>query len=268
LDGFLKTYAHPSVDMQTPVEAAVIIPTILRPCLSDAVRSVFAQAFPGRIHILLGIDVPAGDPAILDEICANRPENCIVQVYYPGYSTSRRHGGLSPAGDGGVLRTVLTYLANSPFVAYLDDDNAWHPEHLARLRTAVEDSDWAYALRWFVHPETGVPLAIDIWESVGPGRGVFAEKFGGFVDPNCLMINKFRCPKVIPLWRRPVVADPRAQSADRTVFDVLQKHYRGVCTNAATVYYRLDFKDANHEDRMGWMGLDSDGVRKKEDVLF
>ena len=36
---------------------AVIIPTTLRPELCRAVRSVFAQDFPGSVQILIGIDV-------------------------------------------------------------------------------------------------------------------------------------------------------------------------------------------------------------------
>jgi glycosyltransferase involved in cell wall biosynthesis len=141
VQGFLRTYAD--LDLQEPMDAAVVIPTVLRPHLMRALRSVFAQEFVGHIHILVGVDNVKGDLAQIDAVCTERPSNCVVQVFWPGYSTSVRHGGLTPPGDGGALRAVLTYLANSPYVAYLDDDNWWHPGHLAQLRQAVENAEWA-----------------------------------------------------------------------------------------------------------------------------
>src|ERR1700739_4664860 len=129
MQGFLRTYADS--DLQQPMDAAVVIPTVLRPSLTQGLHSIFAQKFPGRIHILIGIDSIRGDLGLIDAACAARPPNCVVQVLWPGYSTSVRHGGLTPPGDGGALRCMLTYLANSPYVAYLDDDNWWAPTHLS-----------------------------------------------------------------------------------------------------------------------------------------
>ena len=215
MNPFLRTYAD--TNLQEPADAAVVIPTVLRPQLKEALASVFAQHFPGRIHILVGIDAISGDPGLLDAVCEARPQNCSVQFYWPGYSTSTRHGGLTPPGDGGTLRCVLTYLANSPYVAYLDDDNWWDPSHLFQMRQAISDVDWAFALRWFVHPETRRPAAVDIWESVGPGQGIFNQAFGGFVDPSCLMINKVACPRAPVFWNFPLANDP--MSADRSVFN-------------------------------------------------
>ena len=50
MQGFLRTYAD--IDLQEPMDAAVVIPTVLRPHLKQALHSIFAQRFPGRIHIL------------------------------------------------------------------------------------------------------------------------------------------------------------------------------------------------------------------------
>ena len=253
MNSFLRTYGSEGSALQRPADVAVVIPTLLRPSLGHALRSIFEQRFDGRIHVLVGVDVPAGEAELLDEVCQERPANCIVQAIYPGFSTSARHGGLTPAHDGGALRTVLTYLANSPLVAYLDDDNWWHPDHLARLTDAIDGTDWAYALRWFVDPVTDRPICVDRWESVGPGRGVFRNRFGGFVDPSCLMINKLRCAEVIPLWRQPLASDQAGMSADRTVFERLSRNYRGAGTGEATVFYQLDPGDANHVHRMRWL---------------
>ena len=67
---------------QRPFDAAVVIPTVLRPTLKDAVLSVFRQSFPGRLHILIGVDRPMGDDQVLDELAAiGRP---LVRPAPPG----------------------------------------------------------------------------------------------------------------------------------------------------------------------------------------
>jgi hypothetical protein len=250
MQSFLRTYAD--IDLQAPMDAAVVIPTVLRPHLKQAVESIFAQDLGGRIHILIGIDNIRGDLALIDEICASRPSHCAVQVLWPGFSTSTRHGGLMRPGDGGALRAMLTYLANSPYVAYLDDDNWWAPSHLRQLRRAIEDAEWAFSLRWFVHPETRRPVCVDIWESVGPGQGVFAERFGGFVDPNCLMLNKVACPAAAQCWNFPLRNDP--MSADRSVFAFLSRHHKPRSTGQPSTFYALNPDDGLHPMRLQLMG--------------
>jgi len=263
MQGFLRTYAD--TDLQEPMDAAVVIPTVLRPHLAPALHSVFAQRFPGRIHIMIGIDSIGGDLELIDAACAARPSNCAVQVFWPGYSTSRRHGGLTPPGDGGALRAVLTYLANSPYVAYLDDDNWWDPEHLYQLRRAMDDAEWAFALRWFVQPETRRPVCVDIWESVGPGQGLFKENFGGFVDPSCLMINKVACPRAPQNWNFPLEQDP--MSADRSVFAFLSKNHKPRGTGRPSVFYTLNANDGLHSRRLRLMGAAYDEAGKTSETV-
>ena len=253
-----RTFARPDTSLQTPFDVAVVTPSILRPSLPAAIRSVLRQQFPGRIQHLIGIDcsgtAPAPDLDAVEDACADMPPDRAVQILYPGYSTSIRHGGVSPARDGGTLRSVLTLLANAAFVAYLDDDNSFTPDHLFRLRRALadENADYAYSQRWFVHHETGRPVAVDRWESVGPGRGIFAERMGGFVDPNTLMIDRERCRETIIAWTTPLPGDPKAMSADRMVFNRLLRLH-GAASGHPTVLYRVNDTDEIHPTRMRMM---------------
>ena len=253
MTSFLRTYADDASALQHRMDVAVVIPTVLRPSLVQAVQSVFAQQFNGRIQVLIGVDQPEGRLDLLDQVCGDRPPHCFLQAVYPGYSTAARNGGLGLAADGGVLRSVLTLLANSPYVAYLDDDNWWDPTHLASMRRALANAQWAFALRWYVHPESGRPVAIDHWESVGPGRGFFGPRLGGFVDPSCLIIDKTACPDAVLAWNFPLLAED-AKSADRRVFGILNSRYRAAGTGAATVYYRMNPSDEMHPHRLGWLG--------------
>lgn len=237
-------------DSQRPFDVAVVIPTTMRPTLRRAVESIYGQDLAGRIQVLIGIDTGVDEPDPLRDLAP--PPNFATMRFWPGYSTSARHGGLARAGDGGALRTVLTHLANAPLVAYLDDDNWWAPDHLRTLRQAIEGVDWAYAHRWFCHPETHAPIRVDDWESTGPGGGIFAERFGGFVDPSCLMIDKTRCPGAAQCWAHPLVDDP--MSADRTVFAYLSQNHASRGSGAATAFYVMNPSDGLHEMRAAHMG--------------
>jgi hypothetical protein len=259
-----RTFADQGFETQRPSDVTVIMPTVMRKTIPDALRSVFRQDLAGRIQILVGIDHPDGDIGLIEQACSDRPSHCCVQVVYPGYSTSVRHGGLHPARDGGVLRTVLTYLANSRHVAYLDDDNWWAENHLSSMRAAIEGHDWAFSLRWFVHPETRRQICVDRWESLGPGKGVFSQGFGGWVDPNCLMFDKFACEPIIPLWARPMAWDAQGITADRQVFGLLRQNQRWRATGQPSVYYQINPDDINHGHRVQAIGEDYAKAGRRE----
>jgi hypothetical protein len=249
MQGFFKTFAD--IDPQTPFDAAVVMPTTLRATLRDALASIFGQNFRGTIQVLIGIDTPKGDLAAIEAACALRPRNVAVHLFWPGYSTAARHGGVMKPGDGGALRSILTFLANSPYVAYLDDDNWWGPNHLKLMRTAIAQADWAFSLRWFVHPETRRPICVDEWESLGPGAGYFQKRFGGFVDPNCLMINKLACPQAAQYWCLPLLNNPML--GDRAVFEHLLKHHHFRGTGRPSVFYTMNASDGLHPIRIARM---------------
>jgi len=239
---------------QKPFDAAVVMPTIGRDSILEAVNSVYAQKNVGRIQLLIGVDAPLGDFSRLHELLEAAPDHVTPCLFYPGYSTSVRHGGLHPARDGGTLRTTLSYLANARYIAYLDDDNWWAPDHLSSMLSAIQGREWAFALRWFVHPESRQPVCIDDWESVGPGRGFFLQNNGGWVDPNCLMIDKLTCESALRWWSIPLSGDANAMSADRHVYDWLQKKSAPGETGQASVYYAMQPEDDIHPYRLNHMG--------------
>ena len=230
---------------------SVVMPTILRPTIADALRSVFAQDFAGTVQTLIGVDRPQGDPTAIELVCRERPANHSVMLFYPGYSTSRRHGGLHPAWDGGVLRTVLSYLAASRYVAYLDDDNWWGPQHLSALRQALEGADWAWSLQWWVHPHSRRVICPDETDSVGPDAG---RSPIGWVDPNCLAIDKLACEAVLRWWSIPQRNSARATSADLNVFRILRSEFRGRGSGIRSAFYVLNEHDTELERKVTLIG--------------
>jgi hypothetical protein len=239
---------------QNTFHVAVVMPTVGRDSIFAAVKSVYAQQNVGRIQLLIGVDVPRGNFSLLHELLDAAPDHVTPCLFYPGYSTSVRHGGLHRAHDGGTLRTVLSYLANSRHIAYLDDDNWWAPDHLCSLINALMGREWAFSLRWFVHPESRRVICLDDWESVGPGRGFYKQPFGGWVDPNCLLVDKLACEPVLRWWSIPLPGDKNAMTADRHVFDFLRRKSAPGETNQASVYYTIQPEDEAHPYRLNYMG--------------
>ncbi|HTT75529.1 MAG TPA: glycosyltransferase family A protein [Candidatus Binataceae bacterium] len=252
---FLRVFSGSGVDLRDSFDFAVVMSTTLRPTIHRALRSIFSQEFDGRVQVLIGVDVPLGSGEALEETCRAVPERQCVFCFYPGYSSATRHGGQHGARDGGALRTVLSYLANSRFVAYLDDDNWWSADHLASMRQALNSAEWAYSLRWFVHPDSSRPICKDEWESVGPGRGEF-KHFGGWVDPNCLAINKQVCEAVLPWWSVPVHNSLQAMDSDRNIFRILSREFNGHPTGRYSVFYRISETDGQHKARMRQIGAE------------
>ena len=229
---------------------AVIIPTVLRPDLLRASRSVIEQTVDGTINLVIGVDFPLGDPAVLDAVRKLETRKRRVTIVDPGYSTATSRGGFFPNRHGGSLRTALSFLANARHLAYLDDDN-WHaPHHIESLASALKDKAWAFSLRYYCDSRTGGPLAIDLIESVGPGKGMHAARYGGFCNTSTLMLDTQATLDALHHWSRGVALDGRGP--DRSIFDALRALPYGE-TNQATAFYWMQHSDINHATRLNWL---------------
>ena len=232
----IGTYYPDARDAQAPSDVAVVIPTVLRASLLDAVKSVYGQSYAGRIQLLIGVDKAFGSIDELNAVLAGRPPHVSAIVLSLPYSTSTRHGGVHPARDGGSIRSMLTFMANSQYVAYLDDDNQWEPGHLAGLLNAVRGKVWAHSMRLLIDQASGKEIAVDRWDSVGVGRGRFAAS-GGFVDPNCLLIDKVAAARALGRW-----SEGPGMMSDRQFFGAIKAAAHGQ-VNEPTVRYSVRAQD-------------------------
>jgi len=228
-----------SQPVEAPFSAAVVIPTIVRPSLKRAVQSVFNQDTDGKIQVLIGVDKCLGDPAILDELLAEAPDNVCVTIVDPGYSTSKRHNGIHTASDGGSTRTVLSFLANSRYVAYLDDDNYWAVDHISSLLEAIDGVEWSCSLRWLQDEDTEELLTVDKWHSVGVGPTTLIQEPDGFADPNTVMVDKLACASLLHHWSSEYFPGPGNSGADRHFSNSLLRYRRHRPTGKATCFYML-----------------------------
>jgi len=114
----------------------------------------------------------------------------------------------------------------------------------------IRGRDWAFSQRWFVASDAQTVLCPDAWESVGPGRGLYQERFGGFSDTNTLLIDKTRAEDVLRLWTIPIPGEEMTGiGSDRSVFAALKDRPYGT-SGLATSYYVLRETDVMHPSRV------------------
>ncbi|MBY8880051.1 glycosyltransferase [Streptomyces sp. PLK6-54] len=98
------------------------IPTYRRPeALLNAVRSALAQTVQDQLVVVVD---DGSDSLPLDRL-PDDPRLIAVAMH-------------RNSGDCGVVRNVAMRLTRSRYVAFLDDDNVWKPDHLATALEALE----------------------------------------------------------------------------------------------------------------------------------
>lgn len=119
-----------------------IIPTHDRPgLLREALESVLAQRLPAEtaLDVVVVDDAPSSDTAeVIDELGASLPPRYRLRLLVrtegtPGASASRNAG--ARAVDAETL-------------AFLDDDDAWAPDHLQRLLDRMREAGAEMAVAW------------------------------------------------------------------------------------------------------------------------
>jgi len=105
----------------------VILPTVRRPSLEAAIESVLAQDYP-NLELLVVIDGSDQEPVNDPLIEKYGPEG----VSFIGVSNGNEPA--EPCGDSGTLaRREGINETSEDWIAYIDDDDIWHPNHLTTL---------------------------------------------------------------------------------------------------------------------------------------
>lgn len=174
-----------AADLGTPPSAlvATVIATHRRPeALRAAVRSALAQSV--RDQVVIVVDDGAGLPELPDD----------PRLFAVSLSAN--------IGTAGVVRNVGIRLTRSRYVAFLDDDNLWEPDHLARALEALEapgGPDGVYtALRRVLPDGTDRDIL-----SVPYDRRRAARE--SFLDTNAFVARRTRALRFSRLRRTPEV---------------------------------------------------------------
>ncbi len=235
-------------------DLSIVITTVCRESLLRSLASIFVQDFSGKIQVLIGVDIDLynNEEHLKKAILSTAPSNISVTWMNLGYSTSCRHGGVHSCFYGGSLRSALTFMANSKHVMYLDDDDWLAPNHCSSIVKAIQNKKWAFSYSIYADGNLGKGLCIDMLESVGINKGIYAKKFGGFVRPSGLVIDKIQLSHIVHLWSQSL--NSSGDGEDRLIFEQLKKHSKNfACTQLATVYYAIDPKDSMHATRIEYI---------------
>lgn len=206
----------------------VITPTIGSPKLWDAIESVKAQTYPCKHLIVLdGPDVKADRlPWPHDGY-----ENCQI------VKTPENTG--ANGFNGQRIYAAYPHLVNSDYIAFLDEDNWYEPDHIENLVKTIEakNLDFAYSLRQIYSP-TKKYLCNDDCESLGKWEIFMSRKSPHgkhyLIDTSAYLFNRKFIQHTCHLWHS------GAWGEDRRYFYAVKDHAKYDTSGKYTLCYRLD----------------------------
>ena len=215
-------------DPRPRFSVTVITPTVGTPFLAQAIASVQAQTYPFVEHVVV-----ADGPRYYERVRAMLPAHTThpVSVFELPHNTGG--GGF----NGHRIYGAMPHLVNGRFVAFLDEDNWYEPEHIATLMEQITTRglSWAYALRRIVGLDDRA-LANDDCESLGQWP-TWNDPHVHLVDVNCYVLRRDLAIRTGSLWYR--------RYPDETCPDfalcqqLLQEHPQCGTNGLYTVNYRV-----------------------------
>jgi len=216
------------------MKVSVITATTGNARLADCIESVRNQTYKNIEHVVVvdGRSRWESVSEILDalEFPNGSNEHVIVLPHPTGlnrFNGHRIYGGFS-------------FLASGDYIAWLDDDNEFTPNHIESLVRITEEKnlDWAYSLRQIVDSE-GKFICNDDCENLGKYKSVINDHF---VDVNCFFVRRELAVNIAPVWYRQARPPQGVMEVDRALTAVLmheQNKLKFDTNNDYTVKYRV-----------------------------
>lgn len=139
------------------------------------------------------------------------------------------------------LNAALPFLVNTDYICFLDEDNAFEPDHVAKLLHAIRGSDarWAHSLRSIID-DNGELVCLDTCESLGAISHTCLGREDRLVDTNCYLLDRRLAIDLAPLWYVRA-REPGVLEADRAICKTLLAHEpRCGISRHHTVRYRVN----------------------------
>jgi len=202
--------------------------------LADCIESVRNQTYKNIEHYVIvdGSDRWEQISEILNamEFPNGNNEFVIVLPHATGlnrFNGHRIYGGFS-------------FLTNGDYIAWLDDDNEFTPNHIESLVKITQEKqlDWAYSLRQIVDSK-GEFICNDDCENLGKYKSVLNDHF---VDVSCFLVRRELAVNIAPIWHRQARPPNGMMEVDRALTAVLmheQNKLKFDSNNDYTVKYRV-----------------------------
>lgn len=196
--------------------------------LKDCLESVSNQTHT-NIHHLVFCDGPQHIEQF-NEVFDSSKDSRRDVIYLP-YSTGNNRW------NGHRMYAAGTYLTESDFIMFLDDDNFIDPTHVEECIKACEGVDWSFSLRKIVDKDRNF-ICNDDCENLGKWPSVLNEN-DYFVDVNCYFLRRLPAIIISPIWWRKF-REPNVVEIDRAIIQGLRSaapNYE--CTRNYTVNYTV-----------------------------
>lgn len=123
---------------------SVIIPTFNRDKeLKEAIKSVFSQTYTNFILYIVGDKCPTLDSTMNELIHSLTKEQCNKIFYWNLQDNSGKFGAVS-------RNYGLKMMSTTQWIAYLDDDNTWLPNHLSSLMESIKQNNADFSFSGFL----------------------------------------------------------------------------------------------------------------------
>lgn len=231
----------------------VITPTIGEKNLAQAIESVKKQTFKNIEHLIV-----VDGPEYLEQ----------ARKYVP-YTVQLAVNPQNTGGGGFYGHRIFAaypHLVNQDYIAFLDADNWWEPNHITSLVEIIERLrlDWAYSLRKvYVNDEY---LADDCCESIGRWPIYFSKEDNPqhLVDTSSYMFKREFLIQVSQHWHA-------SWGADRRFFNILTKHLNHTnfdTTGLHTLNYRLPDMQKAYGGDMEFFKRGNEIVKQKHGGIY
>ena len=202
------------------MKVAIVTPTIGKPELNDALKSVENQTYKDITHYVF--------------IDGMEHEEHIWKMQIPkNVKFVRLDENVGKGWYGHRVYAACSFLVNADIIVYLDEDNWIEPCHVEKLVNKInEGNDWAYSLRK-IYDKDGNFLCEDNCESLGKWPVYFNDD-AFHIDTSSFAIRRDVAVRIGHSWYG-------QWGADRQFFGALKQYFpKYDCTNAHTLCYRLD----------------------------
>lgn len=235
--------------MRSPTVSVIIATNRPSPYLDEALRSVSTQT-RAPVDVVV-VDDGSPDPERLDRLVARHDGARLLRQPGAGVSTARNYGVLNTAGD---------------LLAFLDDDDRWHPRRLELAARALEASPEAVVSHCRMRTIDQDGVAIVPGDQHAVNRTQILQRDVGLPLP-CLMIRRgtfWRIGGFHPSMRRAQDLDLVLKAANEGPFAFV---------NEVLVDYRAHDRNNTRQYRelAGWIdtiiGLHSDAALQGGDRL-
>ena len=184
----------------------IITPSIGRPSLWRLIQSLDEQPVP-FCHIMLFDDFRDEQALAPERYCVAPPHGKRYHITIPGNFVKKPTAGAA-------LRAIGIIAADTPWVAFQDDDCWIERDHFVALLGAVEGKNWGFSRRRVWHPD-GTLIGYDDFESIGVGNKLGYD----LVDGNTYLMRRENAVAMAPRYR-----ETRSYNDDRLALEFLTQH--------------------------------------------